>query len=304
MAGAPLDYLVVGAQKAGSTHLADCLGAHPGLFMCPDEVPYFEDPFYGASDPAELAHAVAGAQPGQARGIHRPEYLAKAECPPRIAADAPAARVLAVLRDPASRAMSAYSWYVQFGLLPLAPIDAGLARLLDGWTDPAYPRSAEVLEWGRYGPQLERFARAVGPDRMLVLLSDDMRAADFPAAAYGFLDVDPSFRPPHAAERTNEGAYDPRRLRWLRARRRFAFSWDDERVYTYVPRRRRHPAKSAVAAGFVAVDRYLLAPVLGGSRPDVPAALASRLRAYYADDVDAVESFLGRAVPAEWRAGA
>jgi hypothetical protein len=271
--------------------------------MCPDEVPYFEDPFYGASDPAELGRAVAAAQPGQARGIHRPEYLAKPECAPRIAADAPAARVLAVLRDPVPRAMSAYSWYVQFGLLPLVPLDEGLSRLLDGWTDPAYPRAAEVLEWGRYGAQLERFAGAVGRDRMLVLLSDDMRAADFPAAAYRFLDVDPSFRPARVDERTNEGAYDPRRLRWLRARRRFAFSWDDERAYTYVPRRRRHPARSAVAAAFVGVDRYVLAHVFGGSRPDVPASLVSRMRAYYADDVDAVESFIGRPVPAAWRAG-
>ena len=57
-----LDVVVVGAQKAGSTHLADLLGRHAGVRMCPDEVPIFEDPFYAKCEKALRADGILVAQ--------------------------------------------------------------------------------------------------------------------------------------------------------------------------------------------------------------------------------------------------
>ena len=37
------DFFVIGAQKAGSTYLLQCLGEHPQIYMPPDEVAFFED---------------------------------------------------------------------------------------------------------------------------------------------------------------------------------------------------------------------------------------------------------------------
>lgn len=295
------DFVIVGAQRAGSTSLAATLAGHPELFVCPDEVPYFEDPFYANSAPAELGKALSGG-PGRLRGIHRPDYLARPECAPRIAADAPGARALAVLRDPVDRAVAAYCWYVQFDLLPLVPVEAGLARLLDGWSDPAYPRAGDVLGYGRYGHHLRRYVDAFGSDRVLAMRSEDLDAAATWGRVFRFLGVDDGHRPPHGARRANAGAYDMRRLRWLRLRSGLAFSWDSTDTYRHRPRRGRRPFSFVPTALVVGVDRALLARLFPARQPRLAPALDGPLRRWYAADLDDLESLLGWDVSG-WKAG-
>lgn len=289
-----LDFVIVGAQKAGSTHLGACLADHPEVFLCPDEVPYFEDPFYLATPPSELDRVFAKAQPGQRRGIHRPDYLARSECPERIKADVPDARILVVLRDPTARAVSAYCWYVQFGLLPFAPAEVGLTRLLDGWSHPGYPRAGEVIEYGLYARHLRRYVDAFGSDRVLVLLSDELGDAAGLAKVYGFLGVDCDHVPAALARRSNEGVYDLRRLRVLRARRHLVFSWDSATRYTHRSRRLRKPVSFVPNAAVVGFDRVLLAPLFGNDKPKLPEHLAERLRQRYADDMAELAILLDR----------
>jgi hypothetical protein len=269
--------------------------------MCGDEVPYFEHPFFESSPVSALEDVFADATAGQKLGIQRPDYLARPECPGNIRSLAPDARLLAVLRDPVARAISAYFWYVQFGLLPVVPLDEGLTRLLDGWSDPAYPRAAEILELGRYGRHLSRYIDTFGPSQVLVLLDDDLADLDTFGRVYAFLGVDPAHRPTEVSRTTNAGVHDLRRLRFLRSRRRFAWSWDSVTQYSYQPRRRRRPVASLVSAGVVAVDRIVLACVLRSPRPSLDPGLLARLRATYADDVRVLEVLLERDLPT-WRA--
>jgi len=296
---APLDFVVVGAQRAASTHLNACLRGHPDIYMCPDEVPYFEDPFFATTPPAELDAALAGASPDQIRGIQRPDYLARPECPANIRSVAPDARIVAVLRDPVARAVSAYHWYVQFGLLPLLPLDIGMARLLDGWTDPAYPRAGEIIDLGLYGRHLSRYTDTFGADRVRVVLGDDLHDPATFRALYRFLGVAEDHRP-QVEMGTNAGAYDLRRLRFLRLRRRLAWSWDDVTTYDYTPRRLRRPVASVISAAVVTVDRVVLARIFTGGSPVLRPDLEQRLRARYADDITLLETLLGRDLAA-WR---
>ena len=297
----PVDFIVIGAQRSASTYVSACLRDHPGLFMCADEVPYFEHPFFESSPPSALRAVFAEATDDQRRGIQRPDYLARSECPGNIRSLAPDARLLAVLRDPVARAISAYFWYVQFGLLPPLPLDDGLTNLLDGWTDPGHPRAFEILELGYYGRHLSRYIDAFGGDQVLTLLDADLGDIDGFGRVYGFLGVDPTHRPTAVSRTTNAGVHDLRRLRFLRARRRLAWSWDSVTEYSYQPRRRRRPVASLVSAGVVAVDRAVLARVLTSPRPTLPPDLEGRLRASYADDIGLLESLLGRDLSA-WRA--
>lgn len=297
-----LDFVVVGAQRSATTHLNACLRDHPEIYMCPDEVPYFERPFFVTTPPSELRAAVAAASPHQIRGIQRPDYLARPECPGNIFSLVPAARILIVLRDPIARAISAYHWYVQFGLLPLLPLDVGMGRLLDGWTDPAYPRAFEILELGFYGRHVARYVDAFGADQVLVLLGADLRDPLTFRALYRFLGVTEDHEPNVTDHRTNAGTYDQRRLRFLRTRRRFAWSWDDVTEYRYQPRRLRRPIASFVSAAVVGLDRFVLARVLVSSSPVLRADLDRRLRALYVDDIRLLESSLGRDLRS-WRTG-
>jgi hypothetical protein len=290
---AVIDFAVVGAQKAGSTHLAACLAAHPALHVCTDEVPFFEDPYFGNSDRAELAAAVGDAAPGQLRGIHRPEYLLRPEVPGRLASVSPSFKALAVVRDPVSRAVSGWAWYAQFGLVPLLHPNEGLRRLLDGETFPDHPRAGEVLEFGRYGEQVARYHAALGPSRVHVLRSQDLHRPEGVAGAYAFLGVDDTVRPDVMDSRTNEGVYDLRRLRFLRARRHFAWRWASTDTYTYVPRRRRNPIGAGVAAAFVLTDRVLLRRLFGAGTSAIDPDLTARLRAFYDDDLERLAGLTG-----------
>lgn len=289
-------FAVVGAQKAGSTDLAASLAQHPDVFLPPDEVPFFEDPFFAASDRAELTRALEPGRGRRHRGIKRPDYLGRSECADHLAATVPDLLVLACLRDPVDRAVSAYYWYVKNRMLPLAPADEGLTRLLDGDLPAGHPHAAEVLDYGRYAHHLRRYLDRFPAGQVHVTLFEDLRAGpDALAAVHRFLGVAPHEPVPDRA--TNPGVYDLRRLRWLRAGDRFRFDWDDEDRYTWRPRRRRRPLALVPHLAFVAVDRAVLARTLGTARPPLDPAVRARLRAFYADDVAALSTLLARPLP-------
>jgi hypothetical protein len=290
--GAALDFAIIGAQRAGSSHLSRLIAGHPDLYVVPDEVPYFEDPFFEVSSPSELTKALAPARPGQRRGIHRPELLSRPECAARLAAANPEVRVLAALRNPVDRAVSAHAWYVQFGLVPLEPVAVALRRLLDGWSDPRWPHAREVLDNGAYSPGLARYLELLGPKQVHVLRQEDLTIPEAAGAAFSFLGVDPRRGPEAFTPPTNQGIYHPRRLRWLRTRRHLAFSWDREDRYTYRPRRLRRPVRGAMAMAVVAVDRFVLHRVLGDPPADIPESLRADLTAHYAGEVCALEDLL------------
>ncbi len=300
--GPALDVVVVGAQRAGSSHLSACLGDHPEIYLCPDEVPYFEDPFFANTAPSALAAVFARARPGQRLGIHRPEYLARPECAERIHRHSPAARIVVVLRDPVARAVSAYFWYMQFGLLPLVALGEGMERLLAGRADPDYPRASEVIDFGRYGGQLRRYLDLFGPDQVLVELATELDDQATYARLWKFLDVDPGHRPPPPDRRANRGVYDLRRLRVLRSRRNLAWSWDRATTYEYRSRRLRQPLRSVTSAAVVGFDRLVLARLLGNGSADLRPDHEAHLRAIYAPDLALVTSLTGLDLTA-WERG-
>lgn len=287
-----LDFVVAGVQRGGSTQLSTFLGAHPQVHLPGDEVPYFEDPFFSHTPVSALEEVLAPATPGARRGIHCPSYLARPEVAARIHEVSPDALILVVLRDPVARAISAYYWYVQFRMLPLEPAETGLARLLDGWSDPAYPQAWEVLDWSFYGRHLRRYADLFGRDQVVTVRNEELSAPGNPGVRRicERLGIDPDVGPERAI-RPNAGAYDLRRLRILRLRSRWAWSWSETTTYSPRHRRLRHPIRFLPNAAVVGLDRLVLRRLFD-RLPPVSAELDGRLRSLYASDVTALEEML------------
>src|SRR5690348_3927297 len=104
------NFLIIGAEKAGTTFLHQALRLHGDVFMPSDEIPFFEDPDYGA--PGAWQEFSKLFEPGagkRAIGLMRPNYLHKPECPARIHKHFPDAKLVVMLRDPVERAISAYN---------------------------------------------------------------------------------------------------------------------------------------------------------------------------------------------------
>lgn len=296
------DFLIIGGQRSASSYLHHCLREHPELYLPRKEVVYFEDPDYDQQDTNYLQRLFAMVPPTQRCGFKRPELLSRPECPERIARDLPHAQLIAVLREPVSRTVSAYFHYMGAGVLPLAPLNLGLARILRGELDDAYPKAREVIDYSRYGAHLRRYYRLFDSKSILVLLDEDLRrdAEDTLQRVHAFLGVRPDFVPSGLGERANAGVYSLARLRMLRRGSRLIYRYrPGERYVSLRDNWRTRAAYRAVRW----VDRATLAPVLGNEAPELDSGLRAQLADQFAPDLDVLEKLLDRPLD-RWREAA
>ena len=105
------NFLVIGAQRAGTSLLHQILLAHPDVYVPAQrkEVHYF-DRYFERGDEWYQSYFPAAGAAGRYRAIGEitPDYLATEEAPVRIHALLPACRMIAILRNPVDRV---YSWY-------------------------------------------------------------------------------------------------------------------------------------------------------------------------------------------------
>ncbi|HUF37254.1 MAG TPA: sulfotransferase, partial [Anaerolineales bacterium] len=184
-----IDFLVIGAEKSGTTWLAGMLGRHPGVFIPPEkELFYFNERFFespelpnfNAAQPLEwYLGFFAAAGPGQIKGEASPAYLWDEAAPSRIATFDPDLKLLAVLRDPAERAFSQYLYYIQRGLFVRRSFEDALEARPD------------LLTRGLYHRQLSRFLELFPPERVRIDFFDDLKAdpGGFLAGVQAYLGV-------------------------------------------------------------------------------------------------------------------
>lgn len=286
------DFFVIGAQKAGSTYLLRCLGDHPQIFMPPAEVAFFEDNLYAAERIGEFEKNFTDATPGQVIGVKRPNLLGHPECPARLQKHMPHLKIVAILRHPIERAVSGYFHYMKTGMLPIAPIEIGLRKILNGEYEQ-YPRSAEVLEFGLYGKHLAHYAKFFPRENFHVMLLEDMKheADSQLAGLYKFLKVAPDFRPESVNSRPMKAPYSITRLRLWDALDRHCRTWSADGKYF---QRKRGPLASSLLALNTALDRLVWERLFPAKRPRLGPELQADLVSYYRDDAKCLESWLGR----------
>src|ERR1044071_7027899 len=111
------DFLVIGAQKAGTTALYSYLRDHPAIAGPPwKEVSFFDRHFwrgdagYRGNFPNRLSLRRMRARPGAEPigGEASPSYMFHPLAPQRVAELVPDARLIALVRNPVDRALSHY----------------------------------------------------------------------------------------------------------------------------------------------------------------------------------------------------
>jgi hypothetical protein len=241
------DFLVIGAQKAGTTALYAYLREHPAI-TGPSwkEVSYFDrhyargEAWYRGNFP-NLARAR-----GKLVGEASPSYLFHPLGPERVRALLPEARLVALVRNPVDRALSQHNHEVALGREKLSfeeALDAEEERLRGEEeklvADPRY----FSREWwshaykarGRYAEQLERWLAVFPREQLLIVPSEDLGAE--PAQTYArvaeFLGA-----PPHRLDsfpRVFERQYEPMRPE---TRERLAAEFDEpnRRLYELLGR--------------------------------------------------------------------
>ena len=183
-------FLIVGAQRCGTTSMTRALSEHPAVFSAALrlEVHYFDSGYdrglawYRSHFPlrarAWLAARAAGAAPVAFESS--PYYMFHPLAAERIARDLPGVKLLVLLRDPVERAYSAHAHEVSVGY-ETEPFERALeieAARLEGeaekiMADPAYvSRSHQHHAYrtrGHYADQLDRLERTFGRERIHVV---------------------------------------------------------------------------------------------------------------------------------------
>jgi hypothetical protein len=198
------DFLIVGAQKAGTTSLHAYLGAHPEVSPSTVKEVHYFDLSYQRGRSWYRAHFKPLRAGQKLAGESSPYYLYHPLVPARVAADLPRAKLIAVLRDPVDRAFSHHNHEVTLGFEQLSFEDAlaGEAERLAGErerliADPHLNSFAHqhysYLDRGRYAEQLEAWYASIAPERMLVLSAEELFAepAATLARAQRFLELEP-----------------------------------------------------------------------------------------------------------------
>jgi Sulfotransferase domain len=197
------EFLVIGAQKAGTTALYAYLRWHPAI-TGPSwkEVSFFDrhwwrgERWYRGQFPLRSA--------GRLVGEASPSYLFHPLAPERVRSLLPDVRLIALLRDPVERAYSQYQHEVALGREPLSFEDAleaeeertrgEVERLV------ADPRAFSRDWWdhtyaarGLYAEQLERWLAVFPRNQLLVVATDELgeKPAETYAAVLSFLGVEP-----------------------------------------------------------------------------------------------------------------
>lgn len=195
------DFLVIGAQKAGTTALYAYLRWHPQVTgPAWKEVSFFDrhygrgEAWYRGQFPSRPWLWLTGGRSGSRPlvGEASPSYVLHPHAPDRVHALVPQARLVVLLRNPVDRALSHYHHEVALGREPLSfeealeqepeRVDGELGRLGDtsyfshAWWDFTY------LARGRYAEQLERWLAVFPREQLLVLASEQLRRD--PAATY------------------------------------------------------------------------------------------------------------------------
>ncbi|WP_367280071.1 sulfotransferase domain-containing protein [Nocardioides sp.] len=285
---------IIGAQKAGSTSLDRYIACHPDVLAARHEVPALEDPDYGRGGVERVDQWIRSRErPGLKVVLRRPNYLCRTEVPARMASEWPEVRLVAVLRDPVARAKSAYFHYMRYGLLPVAPVDEGLERLLSGDLSPRWPRSTEVLGFGEYGSAMRRWREHFESASILVLDSTDLRVrpAEVLARVARHLQIRDDVPLPELADGM-PGSYDMKHVRARAAAFPLLYSATDGG---------RLEARWKLPQIYDRLERTLWPDK--SSPPELSAALDTQLRAHYAEDVQDLLSFLAPTQVPSWAHG-
>ncbi len=287
------DFFLIGHPKCGTTALYEMLRQHPQVFMSPVKEPFF----FGARDNllpggrrmtlATYLALFAGAGRDQRLGEASTEYLRSSTAADEISAANPAARVIAILREPVSFVRSCHLHQIGRGRERVADLREALA------SEPGRPPWLRYTERVRYVEQLERYRAVFPAEQVLVLIYDDYRRANGETLrrVFGFLGVDEGVE---VTSRERNAAADVRSRVAATAWRRLEFGRGPD------PGAVRRGVKAATPRAVRHLVRSLYTRANLTAPPPVDEDLMAELRLRFAPEVRKASDYLGRDLCALW----
>lgn len=248
--GALPDFILIGAQKSGTSSFYRDLTKHPYVGRSTKKEVHFFDHNFDKGLGWYMSHFPAPElKDGQRTitGEASPYYLAHSLAPERASKVVPQAKLITLLRDPVDRAYSHYQHAVRFGNDRLSFEDAIAAEgertrrsrekmLAEQGSAPEIPSGRSYLARGVYVDQLLAWDRFFDREQMLVLKAEDY-FADPPGVmktVLEFLDL-PEWEP-QDSPKVNVGGYEDRMKPETREKLQAYFGPHNQRLYEHLGR--------------------------------------------------------------------
>ncbi|HTU79341.1 MAG TPA: sulfotransferase domain-containing protein [Solirubrobacteraceae bacterium] len=326
-----LDFIVIGAQKSGTTSLFEYLRLHPEITLpAGKEAPYFSHDGIVELGWGTYMRKLALVDPARKWGTVTTHYMAggvyqsaidnlaageydERTVPERIRARLPDVRLIAILRDPVQRARSHHRMQAMEGLERRSFSDA-IDRLLRPEMLERARRSPEestgYVVWGEYGRILGGYLDVFPREQLLVTFTEELERdpAGVLARIERFIGVREDFEPPNIGTRYRQGASE-RKIPWLGPTTRLspqgvqrALTGDARAraVWHMIPqaaqRRIRHPYER-LAFRIALWNRRAGAETNGASACEPDEDAVERLREHFAHDAQRLSARLGVSPP-------
>lgn len=199
-----LDFVVIGSQKCASTWIYDCLKNHPHLNLRNSKN---EDAYYGGAmyrqnggDAWYFSQFKRNLKP---KGCVSVEYIEDAATPTLLHELNPEIKIIASLRQPAQRAISAYKWFVRRAYIPDLPLEEGLGVLLKhyhGELQTEYSLAYKnIIDRGFYAKRLKNWYKTFPSNQIRISFFDEVKqnAAKTINDLMLFLETNASYVPPN-----------------------------------------------------------------------------------------------------------
>lgn len=178
-----IDFAIIGAQKSASTFLHLMVRCHSKVVMPKGETACFESPDFEQGRVAlQIEPLLAQCGAHQKAGIKRPSYLTRFEVPARLAAHNPEMRLVAVLRDPIDRFVSAYFHNMLRSSIPVMEINEAIDSMFKGDYLSRVAIGPQLLHYGLYSEGVQNTLAHFARDQLLLL--DQADVSRHPQAAF------------------------------------------------------------------------------------------------------------------------
>ncbi|HEX6710329.1 MAG TPA: sulfotransferase domain-containing protein [Rubrobacter sp.] len=231
--GALPDFAVIGAAKCGTTFFYHLLTKHPHVEpAATKEIHYFDMLFDEGIEWYRRCFPTPRLKEGRKSitGEGSPSYLFDPRAPERMAGVVPHARLIALLRNPVDRALSAYYHRLRNGQETLT-FEETVRAALEG--DPDSNRLSRNI----YVDHLQRWSDFFSDEQMLVLKSENFfeRPRETLKVVFEFLDL-PDWEPGASdlGDRLNKGGYEQKMDPATRQLLQEFFEPHNQRLYDYL----------------------------------------------------------------------
>lgn len=273
-----IDFIGIGAQRSGTSWTYACLYEHPEICIPIKEIHFFSrERFANGKEWYEANFKNCDAT--KIKGEFSTSYLYSEETAERIHSMYPDTKIIAIIRNPISRAFSQYGNAIKGGEIPESMS-----------FEEYYTKDASVLAQGMYTKQLERYFNLFDTSQILVLVYEDNKKdpQKFMEQIYSFLGVDSNFVPSMLHDEINISRV-PKHI------------WIEKRMHTFSEFLRRNGLDKVVhiirQSGLPELVRSVNTKPKKAEKPKFDREL---LVAHFRDDVALLSRKLNRDLSTEW----